>query len=93
MLGGVSSPDITHKKLQDIDLEINLALNQLAGIGCFQRRYGIICYRLLAKLFCFLIDFKERNVQLTFTWNFDNSQIKFVDVSTGLEEEQSRVTN
>lgn len=41
----------------------------------------------------FIYDFKERNVQLTFTWNFGNSKIKSVDVSTGSEEEQSRVTN
>ncbi len=41
----------------------------------------------------FRYDFNERNVQLTFTWNFGNSKIKSVDVSTGSEEEQSRVTN
>jgi hypothetical protein len=41
----------------------------------------------------FIYDFKERNVQLTFTWNFGNNKIKSVDVSTGSEEEQSRVTN
>jgi hypothetical protein len=41
----------------------------------------------------FKYDFKERNVKLTFTWNFGNSKIKSVDVRTGSEEEQSRVTN
>ncbi|MEX0769972.1 MAG: outer membrane beta-barrel family protein [Balneolaceae bacterium] len=41
----------------------------------------------------FIYDFRERNVKLTFTWNFGNSQIKSVDIKTGSEEEQSRVTN
>ncbi|MDZ7757515.1 outer membrane beta-barrel protein [Rhodohalobacter sp.] len=41
----------------------------------------------------FIYDNKERNIRLTFTWNFGNSQIKSVDVTTGSEEEQSRVTN
>ena len=38
-------------------------------------------------------DFSSRNVKMTFTWNFGNSKIKSVDVSTGSEEEQGRVTN
>lgn len=38
-------------------------------------------------------DFKQRSIKLTFTWNFGNSKIKSIDVSTGSEEEQSRVTN
>ena len=41
----------------------------------------------------FIYDSKVRSVKLTFTWNFGNSQIQSVDVTTGSEEEQSRVTN
>jgi len=41
----------------------------------------------------FLYDNKVRNIKLTFTWNFGNSKIESVDVSSGSEEEQGRVTN
>jgi hypothetical protein len=41
----------------------------------------------------FIYDFKERNVQLAFTCNLCSNQIKSVDVKTGSEKEQSRVTN
>ena len=39
----------------------------------------------------YIYDNKERNIKLTFSWNFGNSQIKSMDVRTGSEEEQSRV--
>jgi len=39
----------------------------------------------------FRYDFKQRSIKLTFTWNFGNSSLKSVNVSTGSEEEQSRV--
>jgi hypothetical protein len=38
-------------------------------------------------------DNSSRNIKLTFTWNFGNSKIESINVSTGSEEEQSRVTN
>ncbi|WP_372906532.1 outer membrane beta-barrel family protein, partial [Rhodohalobacter sp.] len=38
-------------------------------------------------------DYGSRNIKLTFTWNFGNSKIESINVSTGSEEEQSRVTN
>lgn len=40
-----------------------------------------------------IYDFNNRNVKLTFTWNFGNSKIKNVHISAGSEEEQARVTN
>jgi len=38
-----------------------------------------------------IYDFNTRNIKLSFTWNFGNSSLKSVNVSTGSEEEQSRV--
>jgi outer membrane receptor for ferrienterochelin and colicin len=38
-------------------------------------------------------DYGSRNIKLSFTWNFGNSQIQSVEVKTGSQEEQSRVSN
>ena len=78
------------KRIADGRGSLRLSADDIFRTSLWRSKTNVPSANLDSQLF---YDFSSRNVKMTFTWNFGNSKVKSVNVSTGSEEEQGRVTN